>query len=324
MPPRPLPIGGDVAASAGIINAAGAHGAGATDQWASARSGEAGRKQKPRPTSRGIGFDVLFRLRLRAMTGLENAMKIVWAVVAILSLLFWGFAAFDLWATLTAWPPYQQYGAEWFAWIQSFPIWRKAIWGLSIALGVIGSLMMFGRMRLAGPAMLGAFLMMAAGFAYDIAVQDGASNYGQEGLVASGVLVGLTALFAWAGYASARKASQSSKTTIEPTPARAAHAAATPAQSAGPAPASAPPVASPPKVSTSTPAAETTIAPAAKDVPPTPPDTDVSSPAAADTDEPSPTPAVEEPSASSPDLSEEAAAPTDPEPPAHAPKPSAD
>ncbi len=43
-------------------------------------------------------------------------MRIVFFIVALLALAFWVFAAFDMWAVLTAWPPYaEQYGADMFA-----------------------------------------------------------------------------------------------------------------------------------------------------------------------------------------------------------------
>lgn len=156
-------------------------------------------------------------------------MRIVWALVAVLSLLFWSYGVFDMWATLTSWPPYEaQYGAELFAWIQGFPLWRKAIWGMSIALGATGSLLMFTRMRLAGYALFAAFLLMAIGFAYDLTLQDGARQYGQDGLIASGALVAVALLFAVAGFASARKAIPSDKPAVAPTPAHAAPRRATP------------------------------------------------------------------------------------------------
>jgi len=136
-------------------------------------------------------------------------MRIVFFVVALLALAFWGFAVFDMWAMLTAWPPYaEQYGADMFAWVQGFPLWRKAVWGASVGFGVIGSLMMLARVRGAGPVLLLAWLLLAGGFAYDVALQDGAQNYGQQGVIASAVLIVLAALFAWAGFAATAKSSK--------------------------------------------------------------------------------------------------------------------
>lgn len=135
-------------------------------------------------------------------------MRIVFFVLALLALAFWGFGVFDMWALLSGWPPYvDQYGADMFAWIQGFPIWRKTIWGASLGFGLLGSLLLFARDRLSGPALLTAWLLMAGGFGYDLAFQDGARNYGQDGLIASGVLVALAALFAWVGFASVGRAS---------------------------------------------------------------------------------------------------------------------
>ncbi len=144
-------------------------------------------------------------------------MRIVFFVVALLALAYWGFAIFDMWAVLTAWPPYaEQYGADMFGWIQDFPLWRKAVWGASVGFGVIGSLMMLARVRGAGPVLLLAWLLLAGGFAYDVALQDGAQNYGQQGLIASAVLTGLAALFAWAGFAATAKSSKPASAASSP------------------------------------------------------------------------------------------------------------
>ncbi len=136
-------------------------------------------------------------------------MRIVFFVVALLALAFWGFAVFDMWAVLTAWPPHaEQYGTGMFGWILDFPLWRKVVWGASVGFGVIGSLMMLARVRGAGPVLLLAWLLLAGGFAYDVALQDGPQNYGQQGVIASAVLIVLAALFAWAGFAATAKSSK--------------------------------------------------------------------------------------------------------------------
>ncbi|QGZ93351.1 hypothetical protein [Terricaulis silvestris] len=130
-------------------------------------------------------------------------MRIVFFILALLALAFWGFGVFDMWATLTGWPPYvDQYGADMVAWIQGFPVWRQTIWGASLGFGLIGSLLLFTRDRLSGPALLIAWLLFACGFGYDLAFRDGVRNYGQDGMIASGALVALAAFFAWIGYAS--------------------------------------------------------------------------------------------------------------------------
>ena len=98
-------------------------------------------------------------------------MRIVFFIVALLALAFWAFAAFDMWAALTAWPPYaEQYGTDMFAWIQGFPLWRKAILGAGVAFGVVGSLLMFSRAQFAGPALLFAWLLLAGGVSYSVGI----------------------------------------------------------------------------------------------------------------------------------------------------------
>ena len=77
-------------------------------------------------------------------------MRIIWLLVAVLALAFWAFGAFDMWALLTGWPPYrQQYGEDLLTWIQAYPVWRTTMWGASIGLGLVGSLAMLTRSRLA-------------------------------------------------------------------------------------------------------------------------------------------------------------------------------
>lgn len=190
-------------------------------------------------------------------------MRVVWFIVGLLALTFWGFAVFHMWAVLTAWPPYaEQYGADMFAWVQGFPLWRKAVWGASVGFGVIGSLMMLVRVRSAGPILLLAWLLLVSGFAYDVVVQEGVQNYGQQGVIASAVLIILAALFAWAGFAATAK---SAKPTLA--------ASSSPAQAVtAPAPAPEPtPQASPPVVVAPAPTpAEAPPAPALTEAPPTP------------------------------------------------------
>jgi hypothetical protein len=135
----------------------------------------------------------------------KGRMRILGLVSAVVALLFWCYSAFDMWATLTAWPPYvQQYGHDMFAWIQGFPIWRKLLWGVGIALGAVGALLMFPRARAGGDFMLAAVGCMVAGFSYDLVFEDGLKNYGAQGLIASVVLIALAAFLTWAAYATVK------------------------------------------------------------------------------------------------------------------------
>lgn len=168
-------------------------------------------------------------------------MGMVWFIAAALSLLFWGFCAFSLGGALAGWSSYQdQYGVELFTWIQGFPLWRDAIWGASIALGLLGSLLMFARVRLAGDVLFGAFVLLAAGFAYDLALDGGMLNLGRKGLLASSILMGLAGLSALAGYASAGKANTLAKSKQSAASSDAVASAAASAQAPTPAPSTAP------------------------------------------------------------------------------------
>ena len=158
-------------------------------------------------------------------------MRIVFFIVALLALAFWGFAAFSMWAVLTAWPPYaEQFGTGMFEWAQGFPLWRKAIWGASAGFGAIGSLLMLARSRKAGPLLGVALLLLVGGFGYDLAFQDGILKYGEEGVIASVALIVLAALFNGAAFANAvparvisPKSKQSSAPPTPSAPARSAH-----------------------------------------------------------------------------------------------------
>jgi hypothetical protein len=136
----------------------------------------------------------------------EGKMRVLGLVSAVVALLFWGYSVFDMWASLTSWPPYvEQYGADMFAWIQGFPLWRKIVWGAGIACGLGGAALMFARTKIAGDFMLAAVGFTVLGFAYDLVFEDGVLNYGQQGLVASAVIIAIASFFTWAAYASARR-----------------------------------------------------------------------------------------------------------------------
>jgi hypothetical protein len=133
-------------------------------------------------------------------------MRVLGLISAIVALLFWGYGVFDMWASLTSWPPYvEQYGEEMFAWIQGFPLWRKIVWAGSIACGLAGAVLMFARTKLAGDFMLAAVGLVVVGFAYDLVFEDGVENYGRQGLIVSVIIIALSSYFAWAAYASSRK-----------------------------------------------------------------------------------------------------------------------
>jgi hypothetical protein len=227
-----------------------------------------------------------------------NAMRIFFFIIALLSLAYWGVSAFDMWATLSGWPPYANYfSAELLAWMQGFPLWRKALWGAAIGFGLLGSLLMLGRARLAGPALALAWLLLTGGFAYDFAMLDAASMYGRDGVIAAAVMIVLAALFAWAGYGAARR-----KAVASPPP------KAEPAPAPPPAAAVAPPP-SPPPPPPETPPPPAAVAPAPEPAPEAPPEPESPAPAAVAEEpaqpatpapEPEPAPSQEAPSAQEP------------------------
>jgi hypothetical protein len=153
---------------------------------------------------RDILFNALTALSCRKRCR-EGVLRILWLVAATAALLFWGYGAFDMWASLTGWPPYvAQYGEEMFAWIQGFPLWRKLAWGASIACGLAAAGLMFLRAKSSGDLMLAAVGLMVLGFSYDLVFEDGVDKYGRQGLIASCIVMAIASLFAWAAYTSTK------------------------------------------------------------------------------------------------------------------------
>lgn len=137
-------------------------------------------------------------------------MRIVWFFVGLLALAFYALGAFDLWATLTNWPPYiKAMDANLIAWTQSYPLWLKALLIVSVGCGVVGALLLLLRSRYSALLLSLAFLLMIGGVAYDFSYADGMRYYGAEGIVGWGVLAVLSFLFVLAGFGSRRVAAAS-------------------------------------------------------------------------------------------------------------------
>jgi hypothetical protein len=128
-------------------------------------------------------------------------------LLSVIALMFWGFGAFDLWATLTGYESYiKDFPAEMIAWVQGFPLWRKIVWGLSVGAGVLGALLFFLRAVAAGHALMAAFVLMIGGFlAYDLPFANGVAMYGRDGLILSSALCLVAFALALSAYSLARR-----------------------------------------------------------------------------------------------------------------------
>jgi hypothetical protein len=133
--------------------------------------------------------------------------RIVAIVVGVLALAFWGFGVLDMFWMLSGDEAYLEgYPAESIAFIQGFPLWRKLVWGASLAAGVAGAALLLLRSRLAGHPLLAAFVLMCAPLVgYDLPFANGAALYGTPGLIGSAVLCALALAFAVAAYLLAKR-----------------------------------------------------------------------------------------------------------------------
>lgn len=118
-------------------------------------------------------------------------------VIAVLAAVWNLFGVWDFTQTLSG---NQQYLAEappgMAEWIEGFPFWRKAIWGLAVAASVLGSLALLLRRAVAVFLFWATVALMLVGFVHDVAFADGARLYGTFGLVFVAVLVAIEAMLA--------------------------------------------------------------------------------------------------------------------------------
>jgi hypothetical protein len=126
----------------------------------------------------------------------------LWAVGGVS--LFWnGFGAFDFTATVTDFEPYMSaFSQEMRDYWSTFPLWKFAIWGVAVWGGVVGSVFLLMRSKIALPtfglSLAGAAISMIT--SYSEAVPEGAGDR-----IFSLVIIGIATLLMWYTYRMSRK-----------------------------------------------------------------------------------------------------------------------
>ncbi|MFQ5563542.1 MAG: hypothetical protein ACE5FO_08225 [Parvularculaceae bacterium] len=120
-------------------------------------------------------------------------------VVAVLAVLWNGFGVVDYWLTSTGNEEYlKDFDPKIIDWIVSFPLWRDALWIVSVVAGALGGVALILRMRWAALLFLINFVTLVLGFVgHDLLLANGVEMYGQLGLAVSVVIVALSAFFWW-------------------------------------------------------------------------------------------------------------------------------
>jgi len=111
-------------------------------------------------------------------------------VVAILALLWNAFGCLDYVMTETnneAW--LGSFTPEQRAYFRSFPAWAVAGWALGVWSGLLGSILLLARKRLAIPLFILSLVGMAVGFIYQLAISDGIRIMGPASVIAPIVIV---------------------------------------------------------------------------------------------------------------------------------------
>lgn len=127
-------------------------------------------------------------------------------LLSLFTLIFWAYAGLDMVLTLSGNEVYlKDFPPVMIAWIQDFPIWRKAVWGLTVLLGTAGGVFLILQRKIAPTLLwLASLLMLLAFVGHDLMMAEGMKYYGQTGVIASSVMVALTFLLAWHASAAAR------------------------------------------------------------------------------------------------------------------------
>ena len=110
-------------------------------------------------------------------------------LVGILGLLWSSMGAFDYLMTQTQNESYMsQFTPEQLEFFYGFPTWVVAFWALAVWGGVLGTLLLLLRKRLAAPVLLGSFLAMIATSIHNFFLSNGLEVTGGAGLVFSGLI----------------------------------------------------------------------------------------------------------------------------------------
>ncbi|MFW6206851.1 MAG: hypothetical protein ACOC5J_02850 [Gemmatimonadota bacterium] len=118
-------------------------------------------------------------------------------IVGVLSFLWNGFGAFDYLMTQTENESYMgQFTPEQLEYFYGFPAWVVTFWALAVWGGVLGSLLLLLRKRLAVPVLLVSFASMVVTFTHNFLLTDGMEVMGSAGAAFSTVIF-LVALGLW-------------------------------------------------------------------------------------------------------------------------------
>lgn len=121
----------------------------------------------------------------------ENPRRTPWHVwvVGILGLLWNAVGAFDYLMTQTENEAYMgQFTPEQLEYFYGFPAWVVAVWALAVWGGVVGTLLLLSRKRLAVPVLLVSFLSMVVTSIHNFLLSDGLEVMGTAGVVFSAVI----------------------------------------------------------------------------------------------------------------------------------------
>ena len=118
-------------------------------------------------------------------------------IVAVLAAIWNLFGIWDFSQTLAGNPEYLANAPPGMPeWIQAFPVWRKAVWGLAVVASVLASFALLLRRAMAAPLFWATVALMLVGFAYDVGFAAGMRYYGNFGLAFLLLLVAVEASLA--------------------------------------------------------------------------------------------------------------------------------